>query len=119
MNEELVLAKTNRINMLFDFYELLLTKKQQTFLKCYFQDDYSLGEIAGAFGISRQAVYEHIKRAEQALESYESKLGLLSKFERRTEIGRALQHALNDMDSIPDPQRAELQTIVRELQALD
>ncbi|EPY04119.1 helix-turn-helix protein ylxm/p13 family protein [Paenibacillus alvei TS-15] len=119
MNEEQVLAKTNRINMLFDFYEPLLTEKQQTFLKCYFQDDFSLGEIAAEFGISRQAVYEHIKRAEQTLESYESKLGLLSKFERRTEIVMALQRAMDDMDSIPDPQRAELQTIVRELQALD
>ncbi|MFC4775423.1 YlxM family DNA-binding protein [Paenibacillus sp. GCM10023252] len=68
-----------RINSLFDFYEPLLTEKQQTFLKYYFHDDFSLGEIAAEFGISRQAVYEHIKRAEQVLESYESKLGLLSK----------------------------------------
>lgn len=75
------LAKTNRINMLFDFYEPLLTEKQQTFLKYYFHDDYTLSEIAGEFEISRQAVYEHIKRAESALEDYESKLGLLEKHE--------------------------------------
>lgn len=73
------LEKMTRINSLFDFYEPLLTEKQQTFLKYYFHDDFSLGEIAAEFGISRQAVYEHIKRAEQVLESYESKLGLLSK----------------------------------------
>lgn len=119
MDAEQVLAKTNRINMLFDFYERLLTRKQQTFLKCYFQDDFSLGEIAANFGISRQAVYEHIKRAEQILECYESKLGLLSTFERRTEIIRALQHALYDMDGIPDPERTELQMIISELQALN
>ncbi|SFS79941.1 hypothetical protein SAMN05428962_2924 [Paenibacillus sp. BC26] len=75
------LAKTNRINMLFDFYEKLLTEKQQTFLKYYFHDDYSLGEIAAEFDISRQAVYEHVKRAETVLESYEGKLQLLARHE--------------------------------------
>ncbi|WP_371264681.1 YlxM family DNA-binding protein [Paenibacillus sp. CF384] len=67
--------------MLFDFYEKLLTEKQQTFLKYYFHDDYSLGEIAAEFDISRQAVYEHVKRAETVLESYEGKLQLLAKHE--------------------------------------
>lgn len=78
------LEKTNRINLLFAFYEPLLTDKQQTFLKYYFHDDFSLGEIAAEFEISRQAVYEHIKRAEQVLENYENKLGLLAKHESRT-----------------------------------
>ncbi|MFD0671775.1 YlxM family DNA-binding protein [Cohnella sp. GCM10027633] len=70
------------MNVLFDFYGPLLTEKQQTFLKCYFQDDYSLGEIAADFDISRQAVYEHLKRAEQALEDYESKLGLAARHDQ-------------------------------------
>ncbi|UHA73965.1 putative DNA-binding protein [Paenibacillus sp. 481] len=119
MNEEHVLAKTNRINMLFDFYEHLLTEKQQTFLKCYFHDDFSLGEIAAEFGISRQAVYEHIKRAEQTLEAYESKLELMVKFEQRMKLTVMLHDALTNITGMPDPQRAELQAIVRELQALD
>ncbi|MCM3130347.1 MULTISPECIES: putative DNA-binding protein [unclassified Paenibacillus] len=83
MSQENRLEKTNRINLLFDFYENLLTEKQQTFLKYYFHDDFSLGEIASEFEISRQAVYEHIKRAEQVLEMYEDKLGLLEKHEWR------------------------------------
>ncbi|UUZ85890.1 YlxM family DNA-binding protein [Paenibacillus sp. P26] len=81
--EDSALQKTNRINLLFDFYERLLTEKQQLFLKQYFHDDYSLGEIASEFQISRQAVYEHIKRAESVLEDYESKLQLLAKHEER------------------------------------
>lgn len=80
--EESALEKTNRINVLFDFYGPLLTEKQQLFLKCYFQDDYSLGEIAADFEISRQAVYEHLKRATQMLETYEAKLGLAARHER-------------------------------------
>ncbi|WP_407643492.1 YlxM family DNA-binding protein [Cohnella endophytica] len=79
---ENALEKTNRINALYDFYGPLLTDKQQTFLKCYFHDDYTLGEIAADFRISRQAVYEHLKRAEQVLEDYESKLKLIDRHER-------------------------------------
>ncbi|MCQ6557947.1 putative DNA-binding protein [Paenibacillus mendelii] len=81
VHESDALAKTNRINMLFDFYESLLTEKQRTFFKYYFHDDYSLGEIAAEFEVSRQAVYEHIKRADSMLEGYEAKLRLLAKHE--------------------------------------
>ncbi|MGG4127883.1 putative DNA-binding protein [Paenibacillus illinoisensis] len=94
MSQENRLEKTNRINLLFAFYERLLTEKQQTFLKYYFHDDFSLGEIAAEFEISRQAVYEHIKRAEQVLENYESKLGLLEKHERRSRNLEELQNVL-------------------------
>lgn len=41
MSQENRLEKTNRINRLFDFYEPLLTEKQQMFLKYYFHDDFS------------------------------------------------------------------------------
>lgn len=91
MSEPGALEKTTRINMLFDFYEPLLTDKQRTFLRYYFHDDYSLGEIAAEFAISRQAVYEHIKRAEQVLESYESKLRLNDRHE-------SLQRLLSELD---------------------
>jgi predicted DNA-binding protein YlxM (UPF0122 family) len=88
------LAKTNRINMLFDFYEPLLTEKQRTFLSYYFHDDYSLGEIAEQFSVSRQAIYEHIKRAETMLEEYEGKLQLLAKHERRQAIVSVIEDEL-------------------------
>ncbi|MGZ0040732.1 YlxM family DNA-binding protein [Paenibacillus ottowii] len=97
MSQENRLEKTNRINRLFDFYEPLLTEKQQMFLKYYFHDDFSLGEIASEFQISRQAVYEHIKRAEQVLEMYEDKLGLLSKHERRIQDLEELNATLCDV----------------------
>ncbi|MBP1991368.1 YlxM family DNA-binding protein [Paenibacillus eucommiae] len=90
MQEDQLLEKTNRINLLMDFYEPLLTDKQRTFLKLYVHDDYSLGEIAENFEISRQAVYEHIKRAEQTLQDYESKLQLLSKHEQRAKLHEEL-----------------------------
>lgn len=47
MSQENRLEKTNRINLLFAFYERLLTDKQQTFLKYYFHDDFSWGDRSG------------------------------------------------------------------------
>ncbi|MFC0328755.1 YlxM family DNA-binding protein [Paenibacillus sepulcri] len=100
--------------MLFDFYGLLLTEKQRTFLKYYFHDDYSLGEIAEEFEISRQAIYEHIKRAESVLESCESKLHLLQKHEAGKEwLSRleACADGLSGMDDLADELRRIAQGI--------
>ena len=74
------IAKTNRINALFEFYEPLLTKKQMEYLAQYYRDDFSLGEIAENYNVSRQAVYDNIKRTEKILEEYESKLHLYADF---------------------------------------
>jgi len=90
-----MLEKTTMFNLLYDFYQELLTEKQRQYMELYFQDDYSFGEIAEAFGISRQAVYEHIKRAEQSLEEYEEKLQLLAKYQKRITILDEIQHTLN------------------------
>lgn len=116
MTEETVLSKTTRINLLFDFYERLLTEKQQMFLKHYFHDDYSLGEIAAEFSISRQAVYEHIKRAESVLEDYESKLQLLAKHEERRKLLQQLELVVRELSA---PKQAEAKAITERLYELD
>ncbi|AHD05993.1 putative DNA-binding protein [Paenibacillus larvae] len=116
MTEDEVLAKTNRINLLFDFYEPLLTEKQRTFLKLYFHDDYSLGEIAENFNISRQAVYEHIKRAEGTLQDYEKKLKLLAQYQARSML---LQELMNVMETAPAELRQRADSIINRFYALD
>lgn len=88
-----MLEKTTRFLLLYDFYQDLLTDKQKQYAELYFEDDLSLGEIAEEFGISRQAVYEHIKRAEVLLEEYETKLQLLAKHEERLKV-------LDDIENI-------------------
>ncbi|NEU25304.1 putative DNA-binding protein [Paenibacillus ottowii] len=122
MSQENRLEKTNRINRLFDFYEPLLTEKQQMFLKYYFHDDFSLGEIASEFQISRQAVYEHIKRAEQVLEMYEEKLGLLSKYEHRIqdleELNKTLYEAFGKIGESDEATLQHVHQIVNRLQEL-
>ena len=81
----MAIEKTNRINALFEFYEPLLTEKQMTYIALYYRDDFSLGEIAENYDVSRQAVYDNIRRTEKILEEYEKKLHLYQNFLKQSE----------------------------------
>lgn len=74
-----MLEKVAWMNMLFDYYGELLTERQKIFMDLYYCQNLSLGEIAGEFNVTRQAVYDTLKRAEQVLSQYEEKLGLVTK----------------------------------------
>jgi hypothetical protein len=85
------------INLLYDFYGPLLTDRQQRLLELYHEQDLSLGEIAEDLGISRQAVHDTLKRSEEALERFERKLGLATRYlahKNRIEKARAKRKAL-------------------------
>lgn len=86
-----MLEKTTRINMLYDFYGVLLTEKQQEYMELYYREDYSLGEIANLSNVSRQAIYDNIKRTEQLIETYEAKLNLYEKFTERQKLLTTLE----------------------------
>ena len=53
--------------MLFDFYGELLTEKQREYYDLHYNQDLSLAEIAASSGISRQGVWDNIRRADAAL----------------------------------------------------
>ncbi|WP_163536769.1 putative DNA-binding protein [Gracilibacillus sp. YIM 98692] len=92
-----MLEKTTRINYLYDFYQGLLTPKQRNYMEMYYLEDLSLGEISEHFNVSRQAIYDNIRRTEQMLEEYEEKLGLYRKFQKRQELlGYLKQHTNNE-----------------------
>lgn len=90
-----MIEKTTRLNLLFDFYQTLLTPKQQEYMSMYYIEDFSLVEIADLSNVSRQAVYDNIKRTENVLESYESKLFLYDKFEQRQVLLLKLKEKCN------------------------
>ncbi|MDR4937197.1 putative DNA-binding protein [Rossellomorea marisflavi] len=96
-----MLEKTTRMNYLYDFYQSLLTPKQRSYMSLYYLDDFSLGEIAEEYSVSRQAVYDNIKRTEAMLEEYEEKLLLFNKFQERNLILNRLRKSLegSDIDS--------------------
>ncbi|GIN83731.1 UPF0122 protein YlxM [Heyndrickxia sporothermodurans] len=89
-----MLEKTTRINFLYDFYQSLLTPKQRSYMSLYYLDDFSLGEIAEEYEVSRQAVFDNIKRTEAMLEEYEAKLLLFQKFQERKELLEKMKKVL-------------------------
>lgn len=75
-----LMDEIGRKALLFDFYGPLLTEKQRQIYDYAVGEDMSLGEIAEATGVSRQAVHDMVRRTAGILESYEEKLGLAQKF---------------------------------------
>ncbi|WP_224749539.1 YlxM family DNA-binding protein [Polycladospora coralii] len=94
------MEKTTEMNLLYDFYGSLLTEKQQQLLEMYYVEDWSLGEIAEHNGVSRQAVFEAIKRAKQSLSEFEAKLGLMRHYIQRQKIAEQVLHLLQDLPEI-------------------
>lgn len=74
-----MLDKVLRIAKLYDYYGALLTERQQQCIEMHYLGDLSLAEIADEYHVSRQAVYDILRRAEQILEDYETKLCLVSR----------------------------------------
>ena len=98
----MLIEKTTRMNFLFDFYQALLTDKQRSYMELYYLDDHSLGEIAESYKVSRQAVYDNIRRTEAMLEEYEDKLRLFEKFGQRQQILEQLTIAVKESTSVED-----------------
>ena len=73
------LEKTKRVNDLIDLYGALLTSNQLNILELYYMEDLSLKEIAEELNVSRNAVFDSLKRSINSLEEYEAKLNLLNK----------------------------------------
>ncbi|MFS0823639.1 putative DNA-binding protein [Bacillus sp. 1P02SD] len=109
-----MIEKTMRMNYLFDFYQSLLTPKQRNYMSLYYLDDFSLGEIAEEYEISRQAVYDNIKRTETMLEEYEEKLLLFHKFQERRKLFAELKRLSHQYDD-----SVELQNVIQLLEKLE
>ena len=65
---------------LYDFYGELLNERQRQIYEDFVFNDFSLGEIDGEEGISRQGVADMVKRCDKKLEDYEKKLHLVERF---------------------------------------
>ena len=87
------LEKTKRINDLIDFYGNLLTANQLNILELYYMEDLSLKEISEELNVSRNAVYDSLKRSLATLEEYEDKLNLA----KREEIKKELLEKIEDL----------------------
>ncbi len=70
-----------QLSILYDFYGELLSEHKKQIFEDYVLNDLSLSEIAAEQNISRQGVYDIIKRCSKELKEYESKLALVRRFQ--------------------------------------
>lgn len=73
------LIKTENINNLIDAYGKLLTVNQLNTLELYYKENLSLSEISEYLKVSRNAVYDTLKKSIVIMENYEKKLKLVEK----------------------------------------
>lgn len=100
--------------MLFDFYGELLTDKQREYFDLHYNEDLSLAEIAEQSGISRQGVWDIIRRAEAAMMEVEEKTGLIKRFNERGAVLNELDGKLSEIEKLTDGRANELARAVRE-----
>ena len=85
-----------RLSYLYDFYGPLLKEKQRQIFENYVLDDYSLSEIAGEYGMTRQGGHDIVKRSSEKLEEYESKLKLYRRFRGARERLEKVEELVGD-----------------------
>ena len=82
--------KDMRFAYLADFYGELLDEHTRAVIMAYYDDDLSLSEIAEGEGISRQGVRHIIKKGEEQLDAFESRIGLARRHEELSVIAEKL-----------------------------
>ena len=100
--------------MLFDSDGGLLTEKQREYFDLHYNKDLSLAEIAQSEGVSRQSVWDIIRRAEETMRRFEEKTGLVARFAAERAIPAAVQEKLARPETMTD---GAAQSLAREIAA--
>ncbi|HCX62145.1 YlxM family DNA-binding protein [Sedimentibacter sp.] len=85
-------------SILYDYYKELLKDNQANIIDLYYNQDYSLSEIAEDINISRQGVHDALKRAEKSLMEYEEKIKLFYKYEKYQEAAENIIKLTAEID---------------------
>jgi len=94
--------------LLLDFYGELLTEKQRSYMEYYYNEDFSLAEIARLGAITPQGVRDAILRGEASLRETEEKTGLMARShqvadaaDRVTAVLKEIESRVNQADLTP------------------
>lgn len=94
--------------LLFDYYGDLLTERQKMCFDMHYNQDLSLGEIAGELSISRQAVYDNLSRTEALLKNMEEKTGCVSRDMQLRKAMSSIQELSAQLTNHPDSRVAQI-----------
>ena len=114
------MEKNVKISILCQIYGKLLTEKQYNFLDDYYNNDYSLSEIAENYGITRQATRDNIVTGENKLFEYEEKLGIMKRrLNQEQQIVKILSELTKIQTKLSDEEIASiLENVKKELNCL-
>lgn len=93
------MAKELKFVMFLDCYGDLLTEHQRNIMELYYCEDLSLAEIGSLMGITRQAVRSLIKRTEDILLNYESKLRFAERLAEMRECFGRISEAVQKIEN--------------------
>lgn len=110
------MEKMVRQALLYDFYGELLTEHQKSVYSDIVLNDLSYSEVARNEGISRQGVYDLVKRCDKILEDYESKLSLVAKFLEANDRVSRIHDLATELLSIAD--NPELKDKITEIERI-
>ena len=94
--------------MLFDFFGELLTEKQKQYYDLHYNADLSLAEIAEQEGISRQGVWDIIRRAEATLRRAEERTGLVRRYRELQDTVSGLESSVSELLPLTDGRARQL-----------
>ncbi len=89
-------------SLLYDFYGVLLTDKQREVMELYHEENYSIVEIARELKVSKQAVYDNLKKSDKILREYEAKLGLMLSLLKSRELIGSVQDRIDELMKSPE-----------------
>jgi len=110
-----MVEKNIEISILSQIYKDVLTEKQFEILDQYYNNDYSLSEIAENYNITRQAVRDNIKNGESKLYDLENKLGIMKKNEKQQKI---IENIITKLDNLEINDKEKINSIKIELRKL-
>lgn len=76
------IEKTIFFGGLFDLYGKLLSQAQESVMRDYYDNNFTLSEIAENNKVSRQAVYDAVVKAQNKLLEIEEKVGAYKKINK-------------------------------------
>lgn len=100
MEKQTSMEKKVQLSWYLAFYGEMLTENQREIATLYFEEDFSLAEIAQQLSVSRQSIHDTVNRVEKTLMEFEEKLGLAARFERLENGLKECQKALSRI--VPD-----------------
>ena len=113
--KEHTIEERMELALLYDFYGALLKENQRRRFEASILEDYNYAEIAEDEGITRQGVYDAVKRASKLLRDYEEKLGLVAKFEEQKDLIKSLKSELFKMIKPEEENFSKISEIIEKL----